>query len=36
LRIHLPFLMWTAQWDLRRLDQVVMGLIAARQASLFE
>ena len=36
LCVHLPFLMWAAQWDSGWLDQVMMGLRAARQASLFE
>ena len=36
LRIHLPFLVRVGEGNSRRLDQVMMGLIAARQACLFE
>jgi hypothetical protein len=36
LRIHLPFLMRVDKWHSRRLDQIMMGLIGARQATVFE
>src|SRR5258708_37066185 len=36
LCVHLPFLVWSSELSPRWLDQVVMRLITARQACLFE